>query len=177
MNTKYISGVSEPFLSQDVRYHCPVYVIFTFKKPLLKTFLCELWLYSQGDFNLFRQFVADFNWDSIKSEDVNQYALNFTDKLINLAQDCIPHKQVRIRPQDLPWINGTIRKLMRKRNRLYKKYKRNKFVDNYESFKDIRNNVPSSLRKSKKAYFKSLADKLKSASLATSDYWKTLKCL
>ena len=105
----------------------------------------------------------------------NQYALNFTDKLINLAQDCIPHKQVRIRPQDLPWINGTIRKLMRKRNRLYKKYKRNKTVENYESFKDIRNNVTSSLRKSKKEYFKSLADKLKSASLATSDYWKTLK--
>ena len=33
-----LSGVSEPFLSQDVRYHCPVYVIFTFKKPLLKSF-------------------------------------------------------------------------------------------------------------------------------------------
>ena len=33
-----MSGVSEPFLSQDVRYHCPVYVIFTFKKPVLKSF-------------------------------------------------------------------------------------------------------------------------------------------
>ena len=170
-----LSGVSEPFLSQDVRYHCPVYVIFAFKKPLLKSFLRELWLYNQGDFNLFRHSVADFNWDSIKSENVNQYAFNFTDKLINFAQDCIPHKQVRIRPQDLPWINGTIRKLMRKRNRLYRKYKRNKTVENYESFKDIRNNVTSSLRKSKKEYFKSLADKLKSSSLATSDYWKTLK--
>ena len=165
-----LSGVSEPFLSQDVRYHCPGYVIFTFKKPLLKSFLRDLWLYNQGDFNLFRQLVSDFNWDSIKSEDVNQYALNFTDKLINLAQDCIPHKQVRIRPHDLPWINGTIRKLMGKRNRLYKKYKHNKTVENYESFKDIRNNVTSSLRKSKKEYFKSLADKLKSSSLATSDY-------
>ena len=119
-----LSGVSEPFLSQDVRYmyHCPVYVIFTFKNPLLKSFLRELWLYNQGNFNLFRQSVADFNWDSIKSEDVNQYALNLTDKRINLAQYCIPHKQVRIRPQDLPWTNGTIRKLMRKRNRRYKKY-------------------------------------------------------
>ena len=170
-----LSGVSEPFLSQDVRYHCPVYVIFTFKKPLLKSFLRDLWLYNQGDFNLFRQFISDFNWDSIKGEDVNQYALNFTDKLINLAQDCIPHKQVRIRPHDLPWINGTIRKLMRKRNRLYKKYKRNKTVENYESFKDTRNSVTSSLRKSKKEYFKSLVDRLKSSSLATSDYWKTLK--
>ena len=66
---------------------------------------------------------------------------------------------------------------MRKRNRLYKKYKRNKTVGNYESFKDIRNNYTSSLRKSKKEYFKSLADKLKSSSLATSDYWKPLNRL
>ena len=138
-----LSGVSEPFLSQDVRYHCPVYVIFTFKNPVLKSFLRELWLYNQGDFNLFRQSVADLNWDSIKSEDVNKYALNFIDKLINLAQDCISHRQVRSRPQDLPWINGTIHKPMRKRNRLYKKYKRIKTLENYESFKDIRNNVTS----------------------------------
>ena len=80
-----LSGVSEQFLSQDVRYHCPVYVTFTFKKPLLKSFLRELWLYNQGDFNLFQHSVTDFTWDSIKSENVNQYALNFTDKLINFA--------------------------------------------------------------------------------------------
>ena len=59
---------------------------------------------------------------------------------------------------------------MRKRNRLYEKYECNK-TENYESYKDIRNK-PS---KSKKEYFKSLADKLKSASLATSYYWITPK--
>ena len=35
---------------------------------------------------------------------------------------------------------------MRKRNRLYKKHKRNKTVEKYEPFKNIRNNVTSSLR-------------------------------
>ena len=39
----------------------------------------------------------------------------------------------------------------------------------------MENNVTSTLRKSKKEYFKSLADKLKSSSLVTSDNWKTLK--
>ena len=125
-----LSGVSEPFLSQGVRHHCPVFVIFTFKKPQLKSFLRDLWLYNQGDFNMFQPFVTGFNWDSIKSGDVNQYAFNFTDKLINFAQDCIPHKQVRIRTQDLMWINGTICKLMKKRIRLYKMHKRNETVKN-----------------------------------------------
>ena len=39
-----MSGVSEPFLLQDVRYHCPTYVIFTFIKPVFKSFLREIWL-------------------------------------------------------------------------------------------------------------------------------------
>ena len=39
----------------------------------------------------------------------------------------------------------------------------------------MENNVTSTLRKSKKEYFKSLADKLKSSSLVTSDYLKTFK--
>ena len=60
---------------------------------------------------------------------------------------------------------------MLKRNRLYKKYKCNKTIEHYESFNEIRTKV----RKSEKSFFKSSADKLKSSSLATPDYWKTLK--
>ena len=87
-----MSGVNEPFLLQDVRYHCPTYVIFTFIKPVFKSFLREIWLYNQGDFNSLRQHITDYNWETVKSRDVNIYASNFTNTLINLAKDCIPHK-------------------------------------------------------------------------------------
>ena len=65
-----ISGVSEPFLLQDIRYHCPVFAVFSFTKPHSKNFTREVWLYEQGDFDTLRQRVADFDWDSIKCEDV-----------------------------------------------------------------------------------------------------------
>lgn len=170
-----ISGVSEPFLLQDIRYHCPVFAVFAFSKPHSKTFTREVWLYEQGDFDALRQRVTEFDWDSIKCEDVNLYATNFTNTLINLAKDCINNKTVRVRPQDLPWINGTVRKLMRKRNRLYKKYKRNSTIERYEAFKKVRNDVTALLRRSKKDYFEALADKLKRSNFSSSDYWKTLK--
>ena len=170
-----LSGVSEPFLLHDVRYHCPVFIIFTFNKQVSKSFVREIWLYNQGDFNRLRQRIAEFDWETVKSEAVNLYASNFTDQLINLSKDCIPHKHIRVRLKDLPWINSSIRKLMRKRNRLYKKYKLNKTAERYEAFKKLRNDVTAHLRKSKKEYFESLACKLKSSSLSSSDYWKTLK--
>ena len=150
-------------------------LFFTFIKPVFKSFVREIWLYNQGDFNDLRQRVTDYDWDSIKCEDINIYATNFTNTLTNLAKDCIPHKNVKVRPQDLPWIKGSIRKLMRKRNRLYKKYKQNKTAERYESFKKARNDVTTQLRKSKKDYFKSLADKLKTSNVSSSDYWRTLK--
>ena len=39
-----------------------------------------------------------------------------------MAEKCISSKTVTVRPQDLTWMNNNLRKLMRKRNRLFKKY-------------------------------------------------------
>ena len=42
---------------------------------------------------------------------------NFTDALFFAAEQSIPNKVVINRPTDLPWINGQIKKLIRKRKR------------------------------------------------------------
>ena len=34
-----LSGVGEPFLNQNIRYHCPIYAVFNFDKHKLKMFL------------------------------------------------------------------------------------------------------------------------------------------
>lgn len=65
--------------------------------------------------------------------------------------------------------------MIRKRNRLYKKYKKHRNKPNYDKFKQARNEVTSNLRKAKKDYTDSLANKLKTSNLSLRDYWKTLK--
>ena len=175
LQTVDISGVGEPFLSQDIRYHCPIFCIFKFKRHVVKPFRRKVWLYEQGNYDNFRQQVHDFDWTTAHDDDVNIYAEKFTKKLLNIAEECIPTKNVTIRPRDLPWINNNIRKLMRKRNRLYKKYKKNKTNTLFDNFKQLRNEVTSNLRKAKQEYVKSLANKLKMPNLSTQDYWKTLK--
>lgn len=170
-----MSGVGEPFLLQDTRYHCPVFSIFSFKKSLVKTFSREIWLYERGDYEQLRQKVHNFNWNSIKHTDIDIYTSAFTDQLLNMAKECIPNKTVRVRPHDLPWMNGSIRKIMRKRNRSYRKYKQNKTKNKYEAYKHLRNEVTKLLRQSKRNYLDSLASKLKSSNFSSSEYWKTLK--
>ena len=175
LRTVELSGVGEPFLMQDIRYQCPTYCVLKFKKHLAKAFSRKIWLFENGDYNAFRQAVSDYDWNTIIKEDVNLYANALTQTLINLSEQYIPNKNVTIRPQDLPWINNNIRKLMRKRNRFYRKYKKSKTVQNYSNFKKIRNEVTSLLRKSKQDYTESLANKLKTSNLSSKDYWNTLK--
>ena len=170
-----LSGVEEPFLSRDIRYHCPVFSIFRLKKAVQNTFKRDIWTYDQGDYESLRKRISEFDWNSIHNDDVNIYAKTFSDKLLEMTKECVPNRTITVRPHDLPWMNGNIRKLMRKRNRLYKKYKTNKTGERFEAYKKVRNEVINLLRKSKQDYIDSLANKLKGPNLSSSDYWKTLK--
>ena len=111
------------------------------------------------------------------NDDVNLYAKQFSDTctLLSKVEQSIPTKNVAIRPRDLPWINNNIRRLMRKRDRLFKKYKKNRNNSNYDNFKRARNDVINNLRKARKEYSDSLANKLKTSNISSQDYWKTLK--
>ena len=47
---------------------------------------------------------------------------NIIDPIIALAKQHIPNKTIKIRQSDPPWLTCEIKKIIRKRKRLYKKY-------------------------------------------------------
>ena len=49
------SGVGDPFLCQEIRYHCPVFGILNFSKPKRKSFTRHIWRYDQGNYNLLKE--------------------------------------------------------------------------------------------------------------------------
>ena len=64
---------------------------------------------------------------------------------------------------------------MRKRKRLYNKYKKSKNNTDFEAYKNARNKVTFEIRKSKKNQLDKLTEKLKSNTLNQKDWWRTLK--
>ena len=89
----HVSGVGEPFLMQDIRYHCPTHCVLKFKKHLSKAFSRKIWLYENSNYNTFRQTVSDYDWSTVIKEDVNSYANTLTQTLINLSEQYIPNKK------------------------------------------------------------------------------------
>ena len=170
-----LSGVDDPFLNQDLRYHCPIYGIFKFSKPKFKTFSRHVWYYEQGNFNLLRDKASLFDWGSLRDSDINVYADNINTAINFIANECIPNKHIRVKPSDPPWLTTFLKRYIRKRKRAFRKAKRTNMESHWKKFKKLRNKVTTMIRDSKNTYYDKLANKLKSNTISAKDWWSTLK--
>ncbi len=93
-------------------------------------------------------------------------------KIISLAEIYIPNKEILVRQSDLPWITTNIKRMIRKRKRLYRKAKLTNNNAHWVKFRNFRNDVISAIRTSKKEYHEGISNKLKSGQLC-SNYIKT----
>ena len=104
-NYLIVSGVGDPFLNQEIRYHCPIYGIFKFSKPKFVSFTRHIWNYDQGNYDLLRNKATSFDWDYVRDNDTNIYANNINTTLTSIAKECIPNRCINVKPSEPPWIN------------------------------------------------------------------------
>ena len=110
-----VSGVGDPFLNQEIRYHCPIYGIFKFsksrkEKPKFVSFTRHIWNYDQGNYDLLRSKATSFDWDYVRDNDTNIYANNINTTVTSIAKECIPNRCINVKPSEPPWINLTIKR-------------------------------------------------------------------
>ena len=174
-NSVIFSGAGDPFLSQNTRYHCPVFGILKFSKPKRRVITRHIWLFEQGNYDLLRRKTLETDWDSLKSEDINKYSETTTKHIIEIAKQCIPNRLIKVNPTEPSWITTNIKRQIRKRKRLYKRAKGANDPDLWRKFKKLRNETIDLIRKAKQLHTKKLTDKLKSEKQCTKNWWSTLK--
>ncbi|MCU7801409.1 MAG: endonuclease/exonuclease/phosphatase family protein, partial [gamma proteobacterium symbiont of Lucinoma myriamae] len=170
-----LSGVGDPFLGQEIRYHCPIFVVFKFKKGQTASFKRQIWKYQEGDYESLKHKFLDTDWDDFNNDDMDTYACNVTNHILNLSKECIPNKIVNIRQSDPPWMHNELRKLMRQRKRAYDKAKHTHNPQHWQKYKSLRNETTNMLRSSKREYFEKMASKLNNNNTTSRDWWKILK--
>ena len=148
------------------------------KKPFRKlsvSFERNIWLYDRGNYDLLREKASLLNWVELQDDDINIYAKNITDTIMDLSKQCIPNKSVRVKSSDPPWITSSVKKHIRARRRLYRKAKQTDDVEHWNSFRRHRNKTLSLIRKAKQLHIDKLKEKLTSNQLSSKDWWATLK--
>ena len=139
----------------------------------------KVWFYKHADFDKLNDKIANTDWNFITNLGcINQICLKFTDLIVKYMGECIPSKDVTIRPNDKPWYNSDIRTHSRQRDRLKTKaLKTNRTVD-WTKYRHSRNKVNNLKKYAKEQYFSNMEDLIADSSKTNPKlYWKLLKQL
>ncbi|MEW8546463.1 MAG: reverse transcriptase family protein, partial [Candidatus Thiodiazotropha sp.] len=169
------SEVCDPFIPDLIRYHLPVAVLLKFLKPKQSSFKRKIWKYAEGNYDLYRQLLAQSDWEQILTGQPEYVTEQITTTILKAATDSIPNKYATIRPADPPWMHNEIRKLIRQRKRLHKRAKRIDTVQIWRKFRKLRNKIVKEIRSSKVNYENRISNLLKTNTQDTRTWWKLSK--
>ena len=132
-------------------------------------------MYNNGNFGFLREKASSIDWHALENDDISFYASNLNTTILSLTKECIPNRSIKVRTSDPPWITTLLKKQIRKRKRLYRKAKRTNLERHWIKFRQLRNETNTMIRISKQQFYDIIAEKLKSKSLSSKDWWSTLK--
>ena len=123
-NSVLFSGVLDPFISDQIRNHCPFILLLKFTRPSVRSYTRKIWNYSRTDFDKYRELLTEFHLENAAEQsDVENSVQIVQAAIFEAAEKSIPNKTVTIRPNDHPWITCRIKSLIRKRKCLYETLK------------------------------------------------------
>ncbi|CAC5401986.1 unnamed protein product [Mytilus coruscus] len=100
-----------PPLTDQIRYHCPVIGFLNFLKTPLKAFKRKIWLYDEGDYDLFRNTRSEADWDTIiASDSEDEVTENITNTILPAAAISIPNKIITVRKSSPVWLKNDVKK-------------------------------------------------------------------
>ena len=166
----------------DITDHYPIFQItnsLDIKHISPKSFCSRS--FSQVNINCFKNHLQLTNWDQVLEETSPVNAYNkFFDKFMDLynkcfpvRRRCIPNANSRRIPRK-PWITQVILKSIRRKDKLYRKYRSSQTESNKLALVNYKNSLTALLRAAKKRYFSDLLDEHKNNSKQT---WKVLNDL
>jgi exonuclease III len=157
-------------------FHQIVHVIFKIQYKRDKIFTREIWDYKNGDYEGLNNDLPNVPWGVGDTFDDVDDAANFWQKsFLEACKSKIPFRQIKIRPMDKPWINNNVKKQIRHRNRLYKRFKRTKLPIHQEIWKHAAKETNYIMSVAKKEHIEKIRSRLMNISIGEKNYWKLAK--
>ena len=129
---------------------------------------------SKANIDKFGTLLNEFDWTTIKSNDLNIYVEKFSDKISKLYDQSFPLKvkYVSLKKSLNPWVNGPLSKLI-EANSLYFNLYRHGLISKSEN-NDFKNRVKRILDNARNSYFNRLFSNARNNIRST---WRIIKSL
>ena len=152
-----------------------------FSIPPPSAYKRKVWQFNEAESVLITRAMDQFPWverlDQLKENPSLQVKL-LNETILNIMSTFVPNKTISIKPSEPEWIHRDIKNMLRKQNRMYKKFKNHGFKEVDRISLDLyRIECNDAIEKSKTNYLLNLGNKLTDKSRGLKAYWKIVNNL
>jgi len=157
--------------------HCNISASLSFSKPKAHPYKRIMWDYKNGNFELFREKLSAFDWDScLKPEyDIDKMTDLWSNAFLKIAKSSIPTKVVTMRPNDKPWYSNILRLKRKRMIQHFKAFKSQKTDTKWADYKQIRNEYFNDIKAAKKSYDETNLQSLIDQRNSSKQWWSLIK--
>ncbi|MEW8548727.1 MAG: reverse transcriptase family protein, partial [Candidatus Thiodiazotropha sp.] len=118
----------------------------------------KIHLFSKADWTMFRSKMKNYQAKFLlehSDKSVDQLWSDLTDNLEKFTDECIPSKVIKGKPS-LPWISHEIKRLIRRRDKFYKAYRKTGNSQLREKYLSLRHQIRKKIKDSHEAYLEGM---------------------
>ncbi|XP_062532859.1 uncharacterized protein LOC134201637 [Bombyx mori] len=154
-------------------HHDLIFLSYTIKPPKPQPRVLSMRSFGRMNNENLCKDASKVDWDQlISSPSVDEKVHIFNEVVLGLYNTHAPIRKIKLKRPPGPWMTEGIRMAMRRRDRAFRKFRRNRFDDNWTKFKVSRNRCNQMILNAKRRY---ILENINSASPA--DIWKLLGTL
>ena len=169
------SGV-RPSLDPTVK-HQMTFCKINFKIPPPPNFRRKIWHFDRANLEAIKKAISSFPWaeNLVKLQNPTLQVSLLNKTILNIMSNFVPNEVKTFRPADPPWYTSFTKNLLKKHNKMYRRYKDNGFTENdKKALEDSKLQISSHILEAKEKYLQNQGEKLADPSTSHKTYWKIL---
>ena len=158
-------------------HHQIIHGKINFKIPPPPPIERKIWHYNKANADAIRKSMSSFPWSKHFSinPDINWQVKQFHEIFFNIMSNFIPNETKKIIPRDSPWINKSLKSLLKKKDKIYRNYKKHGYKEEDKDRLDIiRSECNESIAAAKLSYLENLGKDLHESKSTSKNYWKII---
>jgi hypothetical protein len=142
-----------------------------------KDYLREVWSYNRGDYNGLVRELKNTPWHIGPElyEEIDDMAEYWHKSFMEACKIHVPNRFIKVRPRDKPWITHQVKDAIRKRNRMYKRFKRTRSLEHELIWKQTAREANYYMNLAKAEHITKIKSMLMDLRVGEKKYWKIAK--
>ena len=160
-------------------HHQIIFAKFNLKVYYPPPYERTIFHYSQANVDHIQQAINLFDWENVfLNTDVNAQVFIFSNTVLNILNNYIPHETKICDDRDPPWMTTKIKELISQKIKIYFRIKKsNNSVLSKQLLQSLQQHLSKSIENAKNKYFFRISEKLNNPNTSIKCYWSLIKTL